>query len=87
MKFKSLFTFKYARVVYGSIILVIGAVAMLFPIIPMGYVGVFVGSYLLHHKVPFLERVMNWLRRKDEKGRLQRFEDKVERFFQKENNP
>jgi hypothetical protein len=86
MKFKSLFTFKYARVVYGSIILAIGAATMLFPIIPMGYVGVFVGAYLLHHKIPFLERVMNWLRKKDKKGRLQGFEDKVEQFFQRDND-
>ena len=24
---------------------------MLFPMIPLGYVGVFVGAYLLHHKI------------------------------------
>ena len=27
---------------------------------------------------------MNWLRERDEKGRLQRFEDKVEQFFQQQ---
>lgn len=81
MKFKRLFTFKYARLVYGTIILIVGAVAMLFPIIPLGYVGVFIGSYLLHHRVPILGRLMDWLRKKDKKGRLQRFEDKVEQFF------
>lgn len=84
MKFRSLFTFKYARLVYGTIILIIGAVVMLFPVIPLGYVGVFVGSYLLHHKIPILRRVMDWLRKKDDKGRLQRFEEKVEHFFQKD---
>lgn len=84
MKFKRLFTFKHARLVYGIIILIIGAVAMLFPMIPLGYAGVFVGCYLLQHKIPFLRRVMDWLRRKDKKGRLQKFEDQVEQFFQKD---
>jgi hypothetical protein len=80
---KKLFTFKYARVVYGVIILIIGAVSMLLPMVPLGYAGLFVGAYLLHHRIPMLERLMNWLRKKDEQGRLQRFEDRVERFFQK----
>lgn len=80
---RKLFTFKYARIVYGSIILVIGAVSMLLPMIPLGYIGLFVGAYLLHHRIPMLERLMDWLREKDKQGRLQRFEDRVDNFFKK----
>jgi uncharacterized membrane protein HdeD (DUF308 family) len=81
---RRLFTFKYARVVYGIIVLLIGVVAMLIPMIPLGYVGVFIGAYLLHHRIPMLERLMNWLRERDDKGRLQGFEDWVEDLFQAE---
>lgn len=80
---RKLFTFKYARVVYGIITMIIGAVSMLLPMIPLGYVGLFVGAYLLHHRIPMLERLMNWLREKDDKGRLQRFEERVDNFFKK----
>ncbi len=78
---RKLFTFKYARIVYGIIILIIGAISMVLPMIPLGYIGLFVGSYLLHHRVPPLRRVMDWLREKDKKGRLQRFENWVDHLF------
>jgi hypothetical protein len=78
---RKLFTFKYARIVYGIIILIIGAMSMVLPMIPLGYIGLFVGSYLLHHRVPPLRRVMDWLREKDKKGRLQRFENWVDHLF------
>jgi len=81
---RKLFTFKYARIVYGIIILLIGAVTMLLPMVPLGYIGVFVGAYLLHHRIPMLKRVMNWLRERDEEGRLQQFEDWVDDLFQPE---
>ena len=80
---RKLFTFKYARLVYGIIILIIGAVSMLLPMIPLGYIGLFVGAYLLHHRIPMLERLMDWLREQDKQGRLQRFEDRVDNFFKK----
>jgi hypothetical protein len=78
---RKLFTFKYARIVYGIMILLIGAVSMLLPMVPLGYIGLFVGAYLLHHRIPMLERLLDWLRKKDDKGRLQRFEDRVDNFF------
>ena len=81
---KKLFTFRHARIVYGIIIFLIGAVTMVLPMIPLGYIGLFVGSYLLHHRIPPLKRLMDWLRKKDDQGRLQKFEDRVDRFFQQE---
>jgi len=77
------FTFKYARVIYGTFILIVGLVFFMFPMIPLGYVLLFIGAYLLQHHIPVFARLMDWLRKRDKKGRLQQFENKVDRFFQK----
>ncbi|TXB61453.1 hypothetical protein [Phaeodactylibacter luteus] len=78
---KRLFTFPYARVVYGVIILLVGLILMCIPVIPFGYVGVFIGAYLLHHRIPLLGQAMEWLRQRDDSGRLKRFEKQVDELF------
>lgn len=80
---RKLFTFKYARVFYGTFTLILGGIFAMFPMIPLGYIFLFIGAYLLQHRIPIFRNLMKWLRKQDKKGRLQRFEDKVDRFFQK----
>ncbi len=51
------------RLVLGLILLVIGLVGLLMPILP-GWLLIFVGLAVLGVKLPFLERIKDWARRK-----------------------
>jgi UPF0716 family protein affecting phage T7 exclusion len=79
---KRLVTFKYSRVIYGTLFSIAGIFLMLIPLIP-GYVFLFIGILLLYHRVPFLKRFIFWLKKKDSKGYLTRVEEKVNAFFGK----
>jgi uncharacterized membrane protein HdeD (DUF308 family) len=78
---KRLFSFKHARIFYGVIIFILGLVFAMVPMIPLGYIFLFLGAYLLQHKIPIFSRFMIWLRKRDKKGKLEKFENKVDKFF------
>ncbi len=69
---------KYIRLVAGIIILLLGGVFMLIPFIPLGYVLVFAGLFLLSHYVPFLRKLVDKLKKKDQKGRIEKVEKKID---------
>ncbi len=79
-----LFKFKYSRTVYGSIALVLGVVFALIPVIPVGYLFLFIGAFLLTHRIPIFRRFKRWLKKRDDKGRLEKIEEKMEAFFGEE---
>tara|TARA_R110002049_G_scaffold289495_2_gene472364 strand:+ start:2168 stop:2434 length:267 start_codon:yes stop_codon:yes gene_type:complete len=83
MKFNP-FRFKYARIVYGSIFLLLGGVFALFPMIPLGYAFLFASFILLAKKVPALNKWIRWLKIKDKSGRLKMVEGKLNNFFGEE---
>jgi len=68
---------KYFRLIAGIIILVLGIVFMLFPFIPLGYLFVIAGVLLLAYEIPFLQKPLNKIKRKDKKGRVQKVEEKI----------
>lgn len=79
-----LFKFKYSRTIYGSIALVLGVVFALIPVIPIGYIFLFIGAFLLTHRIPIFRRFKRWLRKRDDKGRLKKIEQKMEAIFGEE---
>ena len=68
---------KYIRLVAGIVILALGAVFMVVPFIPLGYVFLFAGLFLLAYYIPSLNKVLNKIRKKDKKGRVERVEKKI----------
>lgn len=68
---------KYIRLIAGTLILILGIVFMLFPFIPLGYLFVIAGVLLLAYEIPFLQKPLNKLKRKDKKGRVQKVEKKI----------
>lgn len=72
---------KNLRLIVGIAVLVVGAVFMVIPFIPLGYIFLFIGAFLLADKVPFLKKFMQWLKKKDKSGKLEKAEDKVDDVF------
>ncbi|MFW5879952.1 MAG: hypothetical protein ACOCUV_03930 [bacterium] len=69
---------KYIRPVAGIIFLVLGSVFMLIPFIPLGYIMIFIGLFLMAAQLPFLRKWIRKLKRKDEKGRVENVEKGIE---------
>lgn len=69
---------KYIRLVAGIIAVLLGGVFMLIPFIPLGYVLLFAGLFLLAHYIPFLRKLVDKLKKKDHKGRVEKVEKKIE---------
>lgn len=78
------FRFKYSRLVYGFLFLLLGILFALLPMIPLGYVFLFASFLLLAKKVPVLNKWIRWLKIKDKSGRLKKVEGKFNHFFGEE---
>jgi hypothetical protein len=79
-----IFKFKNSRIFYGSFLLVIGGVLFMIPVLPFGYVFLFIGGYLLADRIPIFQRFKRWLKRRDSKDRLEKVEYKLNEFFGEE---
>jgi uncharacterized membrane protein YbaN (DUF454 family) len=75
---------KNLRLITGITILVLGIAFMVVPFIPLGYIFLFIGAFLLANKIPFLRKFMKWLKRKDDTGKLDKAEEKVNKVFKKD---
>jgi uncharacterized membrane protein len=82
-KFKEFFQ-KNLRYIVGGFLLLLGAVFMLIPFIPLGYVFLAVGAFLLTPVIPFLNKVVKYFEKKDDSGKIKEVEEKVDEVF--ENN-
>jgi len=80
----NIFKFKYSRIFYGSFLLIIGSVLFMIPVLPFGYVFIFIGGYLLADRIPIFRRFKRWLKRRDSKDRLEKVEHKLNDFFGEE---
>lgn len=69
---------KYVRLLAGIIILVLGAVFMVVPFIPLGYAFLFAGLFLLASYIPALNKLLDKIRKKDNKGRVEKVEQKID---------
>jgi hypothetical protein len=62
----------YIRPVLGTIVLIIGLVSMVLPFLPLGYLFSFGGLFLLAPYIPVLKRFLSYLKKKDNKGRVEK---------------
>lgn len=70
---------KYLRPVIGGIILLFGAVFMVVPFIPLGYIFLFGGLFLLSTEIPLFKKWLNKAKSKDNKNRIENVEKTVDR--------
>jgi hypothetical protein len=68
---------KYIRLVAGFILLILGSIFMLIPFIPLGYILLIASLFLLASYIPPLNRIMNNIRTKDKKDRVEKVEKKI----------
>lgn len=77
----NIFKFKYSRIIYGVLFLLLGGVFALLPMIPLGYIFIFASFLLLAKKIPLLNKWIRWLKLKDKSGKLKKVERKLNKFF------
>ncbi len=70
---------KYLRPVAGSIILLLGMVFMVVPFIPLGYIFLFGGLFLLSTEIPIFKKWLNKAKSKDKKNRIEEVEKTVDK--------
>jgi len=65
------------RPVVGIIILILGGIFMFLPFIPLGYILIFSGLFLLSTEIPLFKKWLEKAKTKDEKGRIEKVEKSV----------
>jgi uncharacterized membrane protein YbaN (DUF454 family) len=70
---------KYLRPVAGGIILLLGVVFMVVPFIPLGYIFLFGGLFLLSTEIPIFKKWLNKAKSKDKKNRIEDVEKTVDK--------
>ena len=73
---------KNVRYIAGGFILILGAVFMVIPFIPLGYIFIAVGAFLLAPVIPVLNKVVKYFKKKDDSGKIEKVEEKVEEIFE-----
>ena len=61
-------------------ILLAGIVFMLIPFIPIGYILIITGAFFLAPSVPFIGRMLDKLKKKDKKNRVEKAEHKFDKI-------
>ena len=69
---------KHVRTVVGIIILILGGIFMVVPFIPLGYIFLFGGLFLLSTKVPIFKKWLEKAKSKDKKGKIEKMVDEKE---------
>ena len=69
---------KHVRTVVGIIILILGGIFMFVPFIPLGYVFLFGGLFLLSTKVPIFKKWLDKAKSIDKKGKIEKVEKMVD---------
>lgn len=69
---------KYLRPVAGGFILLLGIVFMVVPFIPLGYIFLFGGLFLLSTEIPIFKKWLDKAKSKDKKNRIEKVEKKVD---------
>lgn len=57
---------------------------MFIPFIPLGYVLLFAALLLLSPNLPFVRKLMRYLRKRDKNGHIERLENKLNEWEQEE---
>lgn len=70
-----------ARYIIGGIILFFGAIFMFVPFIPLGYIFIGIGAFLLSPAIPALKRLLNYIEKKDKSNKISKLEKKTDQFI------
>jgi hypothetical protein len=70
---------KYLRPVAGGFILLLGIVFMVVPFIPLGYIFLFGGLFLLSTEIPLFKKWLNKAKSKDKKNRIEKAENIIDK--------
>ena len=68
---------KYIRLGAGLLLFVLGGVFMMIPFIPLGYIFLIGSLFLLAYEIPALKRVLDKIKARDKKGRVEKVEQKL----------
>jgi|GEM_PF-2526735 len=68
---------KYVRPVIGSLCILFGIVFMAVPFIPLGYILLFGGLFLLTPYIPGADKLLNKIKSKDKKNRVENAQNHV----------
>ncbi len=74
---------KNLRYIIGGIVLLLGAVFMFVPFIPLGYIFLAIGAFLLAPAIPFMRKLVKYIEEKDKSNRIKKVEKKVNSFFKR----
>ena len=68
--------FKYIRLLIGLFVFILGAVFMFVPFIPLGYLLLASGLFLMAYETPCFKKLIDKLKSKDDKNRIEKVEKK-----------
>lgn len=74
----------YIRYIIGALCALGGIIFMFIPFIPLGYVLLFAALLLLSPNLPFVRKLMRYLRKRDKNGHIERLENKLNEWEQEE---
>lgn len=74
---------RFIRPVVGIVILILGGIFMVVPFIPLGYIFVFAGLFLLSSEIPLFKKWLDKAKTKDKKDRIQKVEKAVNKQEEK----
>nr|MBD3621266.1 hypothetical protein [Sunxiuqinia sp.] len=69
------------RYIIGGIVLLFGALFMFIPFIPLGYVFLGVGAFLLSPAIPALKRLIKFVEKKDPSDKIKKMEEKTDEII------
>jgi hypothetical protein len=73
----------FLRPFFGGIILFLGIIFMFVPFIPLGYIFVFGGLFLLSTEIPIFKNWLDKAKAKDKKNRIDKVEDTINKKEEK----
>ena len=69
------------RYIIGGMVLFFGALFMFVPFIPLGYVFLGIGAFLLSPAIPALKRLIRFAEKKDPTNKIKELEEKTDQFI------
>jgi uncharacterized membrane protein len=68
---------KYLRPGVAVVVIVLGLGFMMVPFIPIGYILIFAGLFLIMPYIPFVKKWIDYLKKKDDKNILDKTEKNI----------
>ncbi|KOH42738.1 hypothetical protein [Sunxiuqinia dokdonensis] len=69
------------RYLIGGLVFLLGILFMFVPFIPLGYVCLGIGAFLLSPAIPALKRLIKFVEKKDPTNKVKKMEEKTDEFI------